>query len=1097
MFTVAEPTNIHIDLIQEIDNQFQESWDLARTDPKKSEEIANSALLKAKEIGYKKGEAYLLCALGAALVWSSRTTEAHTTLLEAQEKLELLGEHELLVEAIYLIAVVFIYQGDYSQHLHHCKEAYDIAQSYQDLHGMATALNGIGTSYLSIGKHEQSLKYLNECLEICEKTDNQLVFPRVWDALAQVYLDLNDFEKSIYFRKKSLDLASDRNDLLVKSYCFQGLADTYVKMDKPDEAKQFYEKCLNLRRKIKFKAGEALTLLHLGDLLAGQNKTEQAKELYEASLDISHEYKVQNVEFKAHLELSKLYEAKNDLPNFAVHYKAYHRLHSAYYLDKIQQNVKSNEIEHKKERKAYFKGLDTLSEIGSDLTSSLDITKIFDTIYEKLNRLMDAYVLIIFLYDKEKRTLTTTYAIENGLPIPQAIINVDEELDTLATWTIRNREMVIINDHESEYQNYLEEKRELRYGDQPESIIYAPLEYRDQLIGAITVQSLNKHAYTEEHISIFKNLSVFASIGVNNALYLGNLESELQENTKFVSEQNERLEQRINDTKVINLIGQQLISNLDLDDVFLALHENVQKMMDANCFGIRIYDKEREIVNYKYDFEDDERQEEIEVPMSQKNNYSVWCIENKQPILINDNMAEYSRYVDEIHVVDGDMPHSLLFQPLIHNDEVLGVVSVQSSKKNAYTEYHLEILQTLASYTVIALNNARSYEEMENKVKERTVQIKKQRDIIQMNVSEMSHKQRNTNMLNELGKKITSQLEVNNIIKLVYRELGTIMEVHSMGIGIHNEDKGVLTFPGLMENDEVIEGVEFDLNEEGRLASICFNEQKEILIGDYNKDILSFTSQNKSAKAGKLPNSLMYLPLTIEDNQIGVISVQSFNQYAYNNYHISLLRHVANYTCIAIQNARLYYDSEKLVKSRTKDLIEHQTNTKLINQLGQKLIASFELEPVVEEVSKNINSLMKADILSIRLIDKTSNEVVYKYGYNKGEKMPETRVSMDNKNNYSVWCIQNKKSIFINHNTLEFGKYVDEIHVVRGHLPESLMFHPMMSNDEIFGVITVQCYQKNAYTSYHLDLLETLANYVLIAVNNAQKVELLEKKIVD
>jgi serine phosphatase RsbU (regulator of sigma subunit) len=64
-------------------------------------------------------------------------------------------------------------------------------------------------------------------------------------------------------------------------------------------------------------------------------------------------------------------------------------------------------------------------------------------------------------------------------------------------------------------------------------------------------------------------------------------------------------------------------------------------------------------------------------------------------------------------------------------DKVLGVITIQSFKKNAYLSYHLDIMKTLASYTAIALENANLYENLEEKVKSRTVEVLKQKEIIE------------------------------------------------------------------------------------------------------------------------------------------------------------------------------------------------------------------------------------------------------------------------------------------------------------------------------------------------------------------------------
>ena len=52
----------------------------------------------------------------------------------------------------------------------------------------------------------------------------------------------------------------------------------------------------------------------------------------------------------------------------------------------------------------------------------------------------------------------------------------------------------------------------------------------------------------------------------------------------------------------------------------------------------------------------------------------------------------------------------MIYLPLIAQERVLGVLSIQSFKKNAYTEQHLSLLENLAAYTTIALDNANAYQ---------------------------------------------------------------------------------------------------------------------------------------------------------------------------------------------------------------------------------------------------------------------------------------------------------------------------------------------------------------------------------------------------
>jgi serine phosphatase RsbU (regulator of sigma subunit) len=128
---------------------------------------------------------------------------------------------------------------------------------------------------------------------------------------------------------------------------------------------------------------------------------------------------------------------------------------------------------------------------------------------------------------------------------------------------------------------------------------------------------------------------------------------------------------------------------------------------------------------------------------------------------------------------------------------------------------------------------------------------------------------------------------------------------------------------------------------------------------------------------------------------------------------------------------------------------------------------------------------MDAETFGIRIYHPENNSIEIEYEYDKGQRQGPFTMSMDDDDNLSVWCIKNKKDIFLNDNSKEYIKYVNKIVVIDGEMTHSLMFCPMILKDKVIGVITVQSYQKNRYTKKHLDILRTLANYTAIAFDNA------------
>lgn len=164
-------------------------------------------------------------------------------------------------------------------------------------------------------------------------------------------------------------------------------------------------------------------------------------------------------------------------------------------------------------------------------------------------------------------------------------------------------------------------------------------------------------------------------------------------------------------------IGKEITSSLDLDTIFHKLYEHVNELMDASVFGVGLYDQQRHEIEYRLALENGKPYPRYTRDTRNPNQFPVWCIENRKPVLINDVATEYSKYIavyedQRRKLVDGtetSAPVSLLYSPLMMKDRVMGVITVQSFKKNAYSEYHSDLLENLASYTSIALDNADAY----------------------------------------------------------------------------------------------------------------------------------------------------------------------------------------------------------------------------------------------------------------------------------------------------------------------------------------------------------------------------------------------------
>lgn len=171
---------------------------------------------------------------------------------------------------------------------------------------------------------------------------------------------------------------------------------------------------------------------------------------------------------------------------------------------------------------------------------------------------------------------------------------------------------------------------------------------------------------------------------------------------------------------LLSEIGREITASLDFDTIFEKLYERVNELADADVFGVGLYHPEKGEIEYRLAIEDGKRYAPYSRSTSDPNQLPVWCVEHREAVFINDVAQEASRYIAHYQepsrpLADGTMsraPQSIIYLPLVSQDKVLGIVTIQSFEKNAYTEHHLNMMQNLAAFTAIALDNAAAYRQI-------------------------------------------------------------------------------------------------------------------------------------------------------------------------------------------------------------------------------------------------------------------------------------------------------------------------------------------------------------------------------------------------
>lgn len=223
--------------------------------------------------------------------------------------------------------------------------------------------------------------------------------------------------------------------------------------------------------------------------------------------------------------------------------------------------------------------------------------------------------------------------------------------------------------------------------------------------------------------------------------------------------------------------------------------------------------------------------------------------------------------------------------------------------------------------------------------------IEKQNSELKTALDTVNSQKNNVEQLSQLGRDITSSLSIENIIQTIYKNVNTLMDAAVFTIGLHKPKEGILKFPAAIEKSQLLSPFSVPLSDENHLAAWCFNHRKDVIVNDCSPYYNKFVGKLTTSITAEKPKSVLYLPLWHKNKTVGVISTQSYNQNAYTDYHVNVLRNLAAYIAIALVNADAYRQLNELL-TNLKD-----TQEKLVTQ--SKLAALGALTAGIAHEIKN------------------------------------------------------------------------------------------------------------------------------------------------
>ena len=169
----------------------------------------------------------------------------------------------------------------------------------------------------------------------------------------------------------------------------------------------------------------------------------------------------------------------------------------------------------------------------------------------------------------------------------------------------------------------------------------------------------------------------------------------------------------------INEVALKINSSLKVYDVMNLIYQNLKKEMPISFFIISSYNEDSDTIKVEYCVKKDQLvKEEFHTKSNNPNSLTAFTIKSKREVIINDLSLDFNIYLQgkpQLHGKEDLWCESVLMFPLIIQNNVIGLFSVQTESKNAYSVDNINYLRVLTPFIGIALNNAYLYSSLEEK----------------------------------------------------------------------------------------------------------------------------------------------------------------------------------------------------------------------------------------------------------------------------------------------------------------------------------------------------------------------------------------------
>jgi len=510
-------------------------------------------------------------------------------------------------------------------------------------------------------------------------------------------------------------------------------------------------------------------------------------------------------------------------------------------------------------------------------------------------------------------------------------------------------------------------------------------------------------------------------------------------------------ERRIRIQKALYKIAEAASAVTDMRSFYKRLHKIVGELMYAGNFFIALYDEQSDLITWPYYVDTVDVTPLPPIALSKQHGATGWILRHGKTLADVDGSVARTMKAGEIELVgthsDG------IGIPLKNDGKTIGVLVVQSYEANIrYTLQDIEILSFVAQHISTALTRARAIEET---------------------------RQRNTELqvINRVQEGLASNLDIQSIYTLVGDELREIFAADTTFIAFRDDTRDLLHVHYYA--DRVLQR-SFTRPYRTGIAELIIDSGNPLLLRNELEQQERGALHVVSPGAEKdLNQSVLGAPIFRNGRACGAVSVQSYQVNAFGENDLRLLQTLTNSMSVALENARLFSETQRLLKETE----QRNAELAIINSVQQGLASKLDMQAIYELIGETVRKVFNVQVMDIVAYDPAANLLSMPYSYEKGDRSVFSRREPYG---FRLHVINSCEPFLINENFVELALQYNNP-LLTGAWPKSALFVPLLLNGAVKGIISIQDLDReHAYSAMDVRLLQTLANSMSVALENAQ-----------